>query len=59
MCRTPEEAFQAGWEEPCEHGSKDPGDCPECRLTPEEIARIALLMRPYVNPAETDSSTAA
>ena len=59
MCQTPEEAFQAGWEAPCEHDIADPNDCPQCRLTPEEIARIALLMRPYVNPAETRSPNAA
>lgn len=59
MCRTPEEAFRAGWEAPCEHGVQNPGDCSGCRLTQEEIARIALLMRPYMNPAETGSSTAA
>lgn len=46
MCRTPEEAFQAGWDAPCEHGVPDPVDCPGCRLKPEEITRIAILFRP-------------
>lgn len=46
MCRTPEEAFQAGWDAPCEHGIPDPTECPECRLTPEEITRLAVLLGP-------------
>lgn len=45
ICLTPEEAFQAGWEEPCDHGA-DPGDCPQCRLTDTEIARLVVLLRP-------------
>jgi hypothetical protein len=47
ICRTPEEAFQAGWDSPCEHGIPNPVDCEHCRLKPEEIARIAALFRPY------------
>jgi hypothetical protein len=43
LCRTADEAFQAGWDEPCDHGS-DPGECPTCRLTDMEIARLAILL---------------
>ena len=46
ICRTPEEAFQAGWDSPCEHGIPDPVDCPDCRLTPEEITCFAALLGP-------------
>lgn len=46
MIRTFEEAFQQGWDEPCEHGVPDPVDCPGCKLTPEEITRLAVLLGP-------------
>ena len=48
VCRTPEEAFEAGWNSPCEHDIADPTKCPRCRLTPAEIGRLAALHRPYV-----------
>lgn len=48
MIRTFEEAFQQGYDEPCEHGVPDPNDCPKCRLTPEEITRLAVLHGPYL-----------
>lgn len=44
--RTFEDAFQAGWDAPCEHGIPDPTECPGCRLTPEEITRLAALLGP-------------
>lgn len=44
ICRTRDEAFQAGWDEPCPHGHAPP-ECEHCRLTPEEITRIAALLR--------------
>lgn len=59
ICRTPEEAFQAGWDSLCEHGVPDPADCPGCRLTPDETTRIAALMRPYLRNAEPASESAA
>lgn len=58
ICRTREEAFQAGWHAPCEHGVSNPVDCPTCRLTPEEIARLALLHRPYLRPPVTGATAA-
>lgn len=48
ICRTAEEAFQAGFEAPCEHLVPDPNDCPRCRLTDDEVARLAVLHRPYL-----------
>jgi len=48
ICRTPEEAFQAGLNSPCEHGVPKPPDCPKCRLTPEETTRLALLLGPVM-----------
>ncbi|MGW6292425.1 hypothetical protein [Streptomyces sp. NPDC055058] len=51
ICHTPVEAFQAGYDEPCEHGVPDPADCPGCRLTDSEIARLAVLHRPHMAPA--------
>ncbi|MET7477944.1 hypothetical protein ABZT17_26755 [Streptomyces sp. NPDC005648] len=44
ICRTAEEAFDAGWNETCDHGSPDPGDCPTCGLTDAEIARLVVLL---------------
>ncbi|MFF9097627.1 hypothetical protein ACF1AX_31455 [Streptomyces sp. NPDC014802] len=44
ICRTADEAFTAGWEEPCDHGYADPGECPTCGLTDEEIARFVILL---------------
>lgn len=38
ICRTPEEAFQAGWDD----GANDRP------LSPDEIRAIAALMRPYL-----------
>lgn len=43
LCRTPEDAWRAGWEAPCEHGA-DPTACGRCRLRPEEIARLTVLL---------------
>jgi hypothetical protein len=38
LCRTPEEAFAAGWED----GANDPP------LTDAQIAKLAVLLRPYL-----------
>lgn len=53
ICRTVEEAFRAGWEEPCEHGSADPGKCPDCGLTDAEITRLVVLLGNLATPAPT------
>jgi hypothetical protein len=59
ICRTPEEAWQAGWDEPCEHGVPDPVDCEHCRLTPEEAVRLAALHRPYLQLTAPSAGTTA
>jgi hypothetical protein len=59
MCRTPEEAFQAGWDAPCEHGIPNPVDCPGCRLSPEEITALVVLHRPYLRPSDSAVSQPA
>lgn len=46
ICKTVEEAFQAGFNAPCEHGIPAEDDCAKCRLTEDEIVRLALLLRP-------------
>jgi hypothetical protein len=56
MCRTRDEAFEAGFTAPCEHGVPLPRDCPRCRLTDAEISRLAVLHRPYLR-AVTDTRT--
>lgn len=58
ICRTVEDAFQAGLNAPCEHGIPNPVDCPDCRLTPAEIERLVVMHRPYlkasaVRPADS------
>lgn len=53
ICRTPEEAFQAGWERPCEHGVPDVNDCPDCRLTDDEITQIVALLRPHLSASRS------
>ena len=45
ICLTPDEAFEVGFEEPCEHSVPDPNDCPGCRLSGDEIRRLAVLLR--------------
>ena len=51
ICRTPDEAFLAGWNEPCDHGSPDPGDCTVCGLTDAEITRLVALLAGLAKPA--------
>lgn len=60
ICRTPEEALQAGLDAPCEHGIPNPVDCPKCRLTPEEIAFLVGLLGPSFRsaPPAADQSAA-
>ncbi|MGW6911502.1 hypothetical protein [Streptomyces sp. NPDC054940] len=57
-CRTPAEAFRAGWEEPCDHGHLDPGECPECALTDAEIARLVALLGNLAAPSPAGSAAA-
>lgn len=47
ICRTPEDAYRAGYEQPCDHGHPV-SECDDCRLTPTEITRIAALLRPHL-----------
>jgi len=46
ICRTPAEAFAAGWDD----GATDRP------LSPAEIARIAALWRPYYQQATADTA---
>ncbi|NAS22440.1 hypothetical protein GT755_12185 [Herbidospora sp. NEAU-GS84] len=48
LCRTPDEIFQAGWDD----GMTDPP------LTPEQRTRIAALLAPHVRAAIAASSLA-
>lgn len=57
ICRTPEEAFQAGWDDSCDHGA-DPGDCSVCGLTDAEIARLVPLLRHLAAPATAGRAAA-
>ncbi|MEV6544431.1 hypothetical protein [Streptomyces sp. NPDC051665] len=45
VCLSVDQAFEAGFEEPCQHLVPDPNDCPDCRLTEAEIRRLAVLLR--------------
>ncbi|MFJ4365133.1 hypothetical protein ACIP4S_13375 [Streptomyces chartreusis] len=54
ICRTAEEAFRLGWEEPCDHGFADPGECRTCRLSDAEIARLAVLLNGLATPAPAE-----
>lgn len=49
LCRTADEAFAAGWDEPCDHGA-DPAECKACALTGGEVARLVVLLG-GVNPS--------
>ncbi|MEU9387166.1 hypothetical protein AB0D38_42295 [Streptomyces sp. NPDC048279] len=52
ICLTVDDAFQTGFDEPCEHQVPNPADCAKCRLTEAEIRRLAVL----VNAASATSS---
>lgn len=58
VCMTVDEAFEAGFNEPCEHGTP-PADCPSCRLTDAEIGRLVVLLRGAMAPQPKDAKTAA
>lgn len=57
ICKTVDEAFEAGFNESCEHDSP-PEDCPSCRLTAAEIGRLVVLLRGALTPPQ-DVKTAA
>ncbi|MFJ4551018.1 hypothetical protein ACIP4X_17625 [Streptomyces sp. NPDC088817] len=59
ICRTAADAFQAGWDAPCEHKVPDPGDCPDCALTDTEIAQLAVLLRGLGIPSSATTGQAA
>lgn len=59
ICRTPDEILAAGMHAPCEHGIAPMRDCPECRLSPAEIGRLAVLHRPYVTAVAEAAADAA
>lgn len=57
VCLTPDQAFDAGFAEPCEHNVPDPEDCSRCRLTITEIQRLSVLFRgSIVRPAQHSSA---
>lgn len=58
ICRTAEEAFEAGWNEPCDHGRPNPGDCPTCGLTDGEITRLSVLLSGLAAPATAGRAAA-
>lgn len=59
VCLTVDEAFEAGFNEPCAHDVPDPEDCPGCRLTDTEIGRLAVLLQGAVRPRTQPNATAA
>lgn len=58
ICRTAEQAFEFGFNEPCEHGTQ-PDQCSHCRLTDAEIGRLVVLLRGAQRPLAQDAKTAA
>ncbi|MGC5034142.1 hypothetical protein ACPXCS_06065 [Streptomyces sp. DT190] len=58
ICLNADAAFEAGFNEPCEHLVSDPNDCPKCRLTKAEIGRLTVLLRGEA-AAEPAARTAA
>lgn len=59
ICRTPEEAFEAGLTEPCEHGARVAVDCERCRLTEAEIGHLAVLLQSCLRPTANADIPAA
>ncbi|SHI65184.1 hypothetical protein [Streptomyces sp. 3214.6] len=57
ICRTPQEAFQAGWDETCDH-DLDPGKCRVCGLTDTEIAQLVVLIGHLATPAPAGRAAA-
>lgn len=59
ICRTPEEILAAGMHAACGHGISPMRDCVDCRLSPAEIGRLAVLHRPHVQAAAEAAAIAA
>lgn len=57
ICRTADEAFQAGWDEPCDHGI-DPAECSTCGLTDAEITRLVVLLGGLADHAPESAAAA-
>lgn len=57
ICLTPDQAFEAGFAEPCEHALA-PEKCRQCRLSDAEIGRLVVLLQDAPR-ASAQSATAA
>ncbi|MET9081378.1 hypothetical protein ABZX77_05655 [Streptomyces sp. NPDC004237] len=57
ICRTSADAFQAGWNEPCDHGA-DPTQCRHCCLTDVEIERLVILLGHLAEPVPAGRAAA-
>lgn len=57
ICLTPEQAFEAGFAELCEHEIA-PEKCRQCRLSEAEIGRLVVLLQGAAR-ASTHSTAAA
>ncbi|MDN3021570.1 hypothetical protein [Streptomyces sp. S.PB5] len=58
VCLTPEEAFEAGFNDSCQHDQPDPNDCPRCRLTDAEIGRLVVLLQGAYRPQQSATTAA-
>lgn len=45
VCRTPQEAFEAGLNARCRHGVARQPECRDCRLTEAEIGALVVLLK--------------
>lgn len=59
ICLSTDEAFEAGFNEPCEHHVSDPNACPDCRLSAAEIRRLVVLLRGESLPESAPRAAAA
>ncbi|MFJ8153874.1 hypothetical protein [Streptomyces sp. NPDC094468] len=57
ICRTPADAFQAGWDQPCDHGAA-PEQCHQCCLTDAEIGQLVALLGHVKAPHRQESAAA-
>lgn len=58
LCRTPDDAFAAGWNEPCDHGTA-PDRCDACSPTEAEIAKLVVLLSHLATSALPSAGRAA
>ncbi|MER7971123.1 hypothetical protein ABTX35_19360 [Streptomyces sp. NPDC096080] len=58
VVQTPDEAFQLGLTELCDHGYTAPEDCPSCRLTDAEIGRLTALLCGVAAQRRVDTAAA-